>query len=190
MAAWVLLLLPFSLASYGRAQYHSATFIAQVVVGFCLLFVFAAWEKWGTRRHFVNYELLKKRTVLGACCMAALAFFWAMVSVLIASDNEEAGQGDVARIAVAVGLLATTAGAIGPALAGDIAVLQLCALQFAGLLVSHLIMQAERGATRKPVGANDNSRAAARLLAMLAATDAKINRMTRQGAGTPGDFWR
>ncbi len=122
--------------------------------------------------------------------MAALAFFWAMVSVLIDSDNEEAGQGDVARIAVAVGLLATTAGAIGPALAGDIAVLQLGALQFAGLLVSHLIMQAERGATRKPVGANDNSRAAARLLAMLAATDAKINRMTRQGAGTPGDFWR
>ncbi|KAL5361577.1 major facilitator superfamily domain-containing protein [Aspergillus floccosus] len=75
MAAWVLLLLPFSLASYGRAQYHSATFIAQVVVGFCLLFVFAAWEKWGARRHFVNYELLKKRTVLGACCMAALIFF-------------------------------------------------------------------------------------------------------------------
>jgi hypothetical protein len=122
--------------------------------------------------------------------MAALAFFWAMVSVLIGSDNEEAGQGNVATIAVAVGLLATTAGAIGPALAGDIALLQLAALQFAGLLVSHMIMQAERTPTRQPVGANDNSRAAARLLAMLAASDAKINRMTRQGAGTPGDFWR
>lgn len=122
--------------------------------------------------------------------MAALAFFWAMVSVLTGSDSEEAGQGNVAKIAITVGLLATTAGAIRPALAGDVAVLQLGALQFAGLLVSHLIMQAERPVVRTPVGANDNSRAAARLLAMLAATDAKINRMTRQGAGTPGDFWR
>ncbi|MBL0934149.1 MAG: hypothetical protein IBJ07_05305 [Rhizobiaceae bacterium] len=122
--------------------------------------------------------------------IAALAFFWAMVSVLTGSDSEEAGQGNVAKIAIAVGLLATTAGAIRPALAGDVAVLQLGALQFAGLLVSHLIMQAERPVVRTPVGANDNSRAAARLLAMLAATDAKINRMTRQGAGTPGDFWR
>ncbi|MFN3764012.1 MAG: hypothetical protein ACK4R3_00435 [Aliihoeflea sp.] len=122
--------------------------------------------------------------------MAALAFFWAMVSVLIDSDSEEAGQGNVAKIAVAVGLLATTAGALSPALAGDVAVLQLAALQFAGLLVSHLIMQAERPVVRAPVGANDNSRAAARLLAVLAATDAKINRMTRSGSGAPGDFWR
>ncbi|KKK14577.1 hypothetical protein P175DRAFT_0467839 [Aspergillus ochraceoroseus IBT 24754] len=75
MAAWILLLLPFSLASYGRAQYHDAKFIAQIVVGFCLLFVFAAWEKWGARVQFISYELLKQRTVLGACCMAALAFF-------------------------------------------------------------------------------------------------------------------
>jgi hypothetical protein len=122
--------------------------------------------------------------------MAALAFFWALVSVLLDSDNEEAGQGNVARIAVAIGILATTAGAIRPALAGDVALLQLSALQFAGLLVSYLIIKAERPTLRTPVGANDNSRAAARLLAMLAASDAKINRMTRQGAGAPGDLWR
>ncbi|KAL4920363.1 major facilitator superfamily domain-containing protein [Aspergillus aurantiobrunneus] len=75
MAAWVLLLLPFSLASGGRAQYSDATFIAMVVIGFCLLFVFAAWEKWGARVQFIRYELLKQRTVLGACCMSALSFF-------------------------------------------------------------------------------------------------------------------
>jgi hypothetical protein len=75
MAAWILLLLPFSLNTYGRAQYKSAAFIAEIVVGFCLLFVFAAWEKWFARAHFVRYELLKTRTVLGACGMAALAFF-------------------------------------------------------------------------------------------------------------------
>lgn len=75
MAAWILLLLPFSLTSNFRAEYKSATFIAQIVVGFVLLFVFAAWEKWFAKKHFVRYELLKKRTVIGACCMAALSFF-------------------------------------------------------------------------------------------------------------------
>ncbi|KAL4990399.1 major facilitator superfamily domain-containing protein [Aspergillus falconensis] len=75
MAGWVLLLLPFSLTSAGRSQYQDATFIAMVVIGFCLLFVFAAWEKWGARVQFIRYELLKQRTVLGACCMAAISFF-------------------------------------------------------------------------------------------------------------------
>ncbi|GKZ20201.1 siderochrome iron transporter 2 [Aspergillus brasiliensis] len=75
MAAWVLLLLPFSLQQYGRAQYKSAKFIAMVVVGFVLLFVFAAWEKWFTRKHFVRYELLRQRTVLGACIMSAVSYF-------------------------------------------------------------------------------------------------------------------
>ncbi|KAI9374332.1 major facilitator superfamily domain-containing protein [Aspergillus egyptiacus] len=75
MAAWILLLLPFSLASNGRAQYEDASFIAMVVIGFCLLFVFAAWERWAARVHFISYDLLKQRTVLGACCMAALSFF-------------------------------------------------------------------------------------------------------------------
>ncbi|KAE8146223.1 major facilitator superfamily domain-containing protein [Aspergillus avenaceus] len=75
MAAWILILLPFSLATYGRAQYKSAAFIAEIVIGVVLLFVFAAWEKWFARTHFVKYELLKQRTVLGACCCAALLYF-------------------------------------------------------------------------------------------------------------------
>lgn len=75
MAAWVLLLLPFGLQQYGRSTYSSPTFIAMIVIGFCLMFVFAAWEKWGTRVHFVQYELLKKRTVLGACCLSAVTYF-------------------------------------------------------------------------------------------------------------------
>lgn len=75
MAAWVIFLLPFSLAQYGRSQYKSATFIAMVVIGFCLLFVFAAWEKWFARHHFIRYELLKRPTILGACVCAAVSFF-------------------------------------------------------------------------------------------------------------------
>lgn len=75
MAAFVLLLLPFSLETYGKAQYKSATFIAMVVIGACLLFVFAAWEKWFARVHFIRWELLKERTPLGAFCLAAILYF-------------------------------------------------------------------------------------------------------------------
>ena len=75
MAGWVLLLLPFSLTSAGRAGYESATFIAMIVVGFFTLLLFAAWEKFFARAHFIDYELLKKRTVLGACiCSLVLNF--------------------------------------------------------------------------------------------------------------------
>ncbi|ETS73889.1 hypothetical protein PFICI_13755 [Pestalotiopsis fici W106-1] len=75
IGAFVLFLLPFSLSSYGRAGYKSATFIAMVVIGFCLFFVFAAWEKYGTRTHFIRWELFKKRTVLGACCLSAILYY-------------------------------------------------------------------------------------------------------------------
>ncbi|KAK3112716.1 Siderochrome iron transporter 2 [Teratosphaeriaceae sp. CCFEE 6253] len=75
MAAFVLFLLPFSLETYGRAPYGSATFIAMVVIGFLLFFVFAAWEKWLARAHFIRWELFKQRTILGACILSAVLFF-------------------------------------------------------------------------------------------------------------------
>jgi hypothetical protein len=75
MAAFILFLLPFSLQSYGRAAYNSATFIAMVIIGFLLFFVFAAWERFFARTHFVRWELFKQRTVLGACCCAAVLYF-------------------------------------------------------------------------------------------------------------------
>ncbi|KAJ9295043.1 hypothetical protein DTO271G3_6213 [Paecilomyces variotii] len=74
MAAFILILLPFSLTSYGRTEYKSATFIAMVIIGFCLFFVFAAWERFGARTHFIRYELFKERTVVGACCLATIMF--------------------------------------------------------------------------------------------------------------------
>jgi len=110
--------------------------------------------------------------------LAALAFFWAFVSVLLQSDSEAAGQGDVCKIAIGAGLIATTIGALTSF--ADITALQLYALQFAALLVSHLIMQSERAVSPQMVGANDNSRASARRLAILAATNARLSRMTRQ----------
>ncbi|KAL1846833.1 Siderochrome iron transporter 2 [Paecilomyces lecythidis] len=75
MAAFVLFLLPFSLQTYGKAPYSSATFIAMVVIGICLFPVFALWEKFFARTHFVRWELFKKRTVLGASCLAAVLYF-------------------------------------------------------------------------------------------------------------------
>lgn len=75
MAAFILFLLPFSLVTYGRATYESATFIAMVVIGVLLFPVFAVWEKCFARTHFVRWELFKQRTVLGACILAMVLYF-------------------------------------------------------------------------------------------------------------------
>lgn len=75
MAAFILFLLPFSLVSYGRATYDSATFIAMVIFGVLTFFIFYAWERYIARKHFIRWELLKERTVLGACLLAAVIFF-------------------------------------------------------------------------------------------------------------------
>lgn len=75
MAAFVIFLLPFSLETYGRAQYSSATFISMVVIGFLLFPAFGLWEKYGARKHFIEWELLTESTVLGACCLAAILYF-------------------------------------------------------------------------------------------------------------------
>lgn len=75
MAAWVLFLLPFSLETSGRAGYRSATFVAMVVVGILLFFVFAAWERFWAPTHFIRWELFRQRTVVGACAMAAVVYY-------------------------------------------------------------------------------------------------------------------
>ncbi|KAK9452842.1 putative siderochrome-iron protein [Dipodascopsis uninucleata] len=75
MAAFVLFLLPFSLVSYGRAEYKSAAFIVMVIIGVLLFPVFAIWEKYFARVHFVRWELFRERTVVGACCLAAILYY-------------------------------------------------------------------------------------------------------------------
>lgn len=100
MAAFILFLLPFSLESYGRSTYESATFIAMVIIGFLLFFVFAAWEKYGAKVHFIRWELFKQRTVLGACSMAAIfyvsfyawdTYYYSFVLVIYNLDYAMAG---------------------------------------------------------------------------------------------------
>lgn len=75
MAAFLLLLLPFSLQSFGRAEYNSPTFIVMVIVGFLMFFVFAAWERFFARAHFIQYSLFRQPTVIGACSLAGFLFF-------------------------------------------------------------------------------------------------------------------
>lgn len=75
MMAFLLFLLPFSLATWGLAEYRSAKFIAMVVIGVLLFPVFAVWEKYFTRVHFIRWELFKQRTVLGACSLSAILYF-------------------------------------------------------------------------------------------------------------------
>lgn len=75
MSAFVLVLLPFGLQSYGRAEYKTAEFICMLVIGALLFVAFAIWERFYTHTHFVRYELFKDRTVVGACSLAGILFF-------------------------------------------------------------------------------------------------------------------
>lgn len=75
LAAFILFLLPFGLASWGRSQYSSAKFIAMVVIGVLLFPAFAIWEKFFARTHFIRYQVFKNRSVTGACILAAILNF-------------------------------------------------------------------------------------------------------------------
>ncbi|CAK7199567.1 hypothetical protein SEUCBS139899_002248 [Sporothrix eucalyptigena] len=80
MAAFVLVLLPFSLQSYGLSHgYGSATFIAMLVVGVLLFPMFVLWEQFGLPRRtgspFIKWPLFRNRTVVGACVLSTVIFF-------------------------------------------------------------------------------------------------------------------
>lgn len=75
MAAFLLFLLPFNLASNKLTQYRSAKFIAMVVIGICLFPVFYIWERYFTKTHFLRWQLFRSRTVSGACSLAMILYF-------------------------------------------------------------------------------------------------------------------
>lgn len=70
MAAFVLFLLPFSLQTSARITYGSGAFIAMIVVGLLLFPIFAIWEKFFARTHFIRWELFRQRTIVGAVMVA------------------------------------------------------------------------------------------------------------------------
>ncbi|KAI1324089.1 siderophore iron transporter mirB [Xylariaceae sp. FL0255] len=73
-AGFSLFLLPFSIESYQKYGWKDPLTISFIVVGAVLLALAVLWEKYWAPVKFLPWELLKDRTVLGACILAAVLF--------------------------------------------------------------------------------------------------------------------
>jgi len=73
-AGFVLILLPMSLANYQINTWKSGTIISMFIIGGLCLIAFAVYEKFFSRKSFIPFELLRDRTVLGACGLSASIF--------------------------------------------------------------------------------------------------------------------
>ncbi|KAI0505337.1 siderophore iron transporter mirB [Xylaria bambusicola] len=71
---FTLFLLPFSIATSQRYGWRDPLTISFLVVGFVLLGLAVVWEKYWAPVKFLPWRLLKDRTVLGACVLAAVLF--------------------------------------------------------------------------------------------------------------------
>lgn len=67
----VLFELPFDLAHYAPDNWASGYIIAMLVVGFCMLFLFAIWERWLAPVPLFEWRLLTNRTIVGAVLLDA-----------------------------------------------------------------------------------------------------------------------
>ncbi len=65
----ILFLTSFNIAGNTEGEWQSAKIIAMLVVGFCVLLAFGAYERWGATKPFIPYNLLANRTVIGACLL-------------------------------------------------------------------------------------------------------------------------
>jgi hypothetical protein len=73
-AAFSLLLLPLSLASYQAKGYQSGMIIAMLVIGAVCLLTFPVYEKYFSKKSFIPFYLLTNRSVVGACLLSAFLF--------------------------------------------------------------------------------------------------------------------
>ncbi|GAW15866.1 hypothetical protein ANO14919_052880 [Xylariales sp. No.14919] len=73
-AGFTLFLLPFSIYSNQKYGWRDPTTLSLIVIGFVTLIFSAVWEKYWAPVKFLPWELLKDRTVLGACVLAAVLF--------------------------------------------------------------------------------------------------------------------
>ncbi|KNG90704.1 hypothetical protein ANOM_001078 [Aspergillus nomiae NRRL 13137] len=70
MIGGLILFLPsVNIAGNTKGEWKSAKIIAMMVVGFCVLAVFVAYERWGAPKPFIRFSLLSNRTVIGACLL-------------------------------------------------------------------------------------------------------------------------
>jgi hypothetical protein len=75
MVGLTLLLLPFNIYSYQHEKFSSTLISCMIGLGVLLLMAFAIWERFGAKRTFVPFDLLRDRTVLGANLLGAVIFF-------------------------------------------------------------------------------------------------------------------
>ncbi|KAI0901048.1 MFS general substrate transporter [Annulohypoxylon nitens] len=71
---FALFLLPFNIYSYQYYGWRDPLTICLIIFGGLLLIGSVVWEKWFAPVKFMPWELLKDRTVLGACILAAVLF--------------------------------------------------------------------------------------------------------------------
>lgn len=65
----ILFLTSFNIAGNTEGEWESPKIIAMMVVGFCVLAAFVAYERWGAPKPFIPFSLLANRTVIGACLL-------------------------------------------------------------------------------------------------------------------------
>ncbi|CAG8252508.1 unnamed protein product [Penicillium olsonii] len=70
-AGLVLFELPFDIATEAPNGWGTGYIIAMLVVGFCMLFIFAIYEKFVAPVPMLNFPILTDRTVVGACLLDA-----------------------------------------------------------------------------------------------------------------------
>ncbi|KAJ2974779.1 hypothetical protein NUW58_g8547 [Xylaria curta] len=71
---FTLFLLPFSIYSYQTYGWRDPLTIGLIVTGVVLLGLAVAWEKYYSPVQYMPWSILKDRTVLGACVLAAVLF--------------------------------------------------------------------------------------------------------------------
>jgi hypothetical protein len=65
----ILFLTSFNIAGNTEGQWRSPKIIAMMVVGFCVLVAFVAYERWLSPKPFIPFHLITDRTVVGACLL-------------------------------------------------------------------------------------------------------------------------
>ncbi|KAK5953383.1 MFS sugar transporter [Knufia fluminis] len=73
-AAFSMILLPFSIASYAPKGWASGYIIAMEVLGVLCIPAFYVWERYFSPVQFLNWHYLTERTIIGSCLLYGVMF--------------------------------------------------------------------------------------------------------------------
>ena len=74
VAAFALILLPFSLVTYAPHGWRTGYIIAMLVIGILCLPAFYFWEALWAPVKMLPWKYLKERTIVGSCFLYAIMF--------------------------------------------------------------------------------------------------------------------